>query len=237
MQRMTTWLATACLLLLGGRAFGQPFKAEEALNKQLELIEKVTPQVETYDLPRLIFLRAATQRAKDSLLDDKRGPLHRETANQFYNLVIGYRYSKSFFDQIKSDDTADSFDELFAIANRVADAYGLDDSTKTQITASSFTQMHKLVLQLLQMDIPDDLRTQLEAMKEPLGHVIATAALGDRFKTFKAAIPVCKQLHTLYPLFLKVRPGEPAYNVILEIQGLNDTYVDYAQIEEELNKH
>lgn len=209
-------------------------QAVAQLQRQISLIESVQPFVERADLPRLFVLKSASRRVLESLQDEGRGPFHNETNREYQQLIVIYRYSKSFLDDISGRHTRGALGELSRITDLIAKTNGFDDSPYSLITMSTFNQLHKLVLQLLELDLEPALREELRGLQPALGKVMAVARLGDTFQTYREAIPVCAQVRRLYPRFNAIAASNAAFERTLEIQGLNEWYIDRSKLESEL---
>lgn len=204
--------------------------AKAQLAREVKLLSDIEKYVERIDLARLFVLKKSAQNVSDSIAQV--GFSNMATMRKYQELIVAYRFSMAFFQQIESDDTKDDIAELLRINDAISTARGFDDSPYTQITASVFTQMHKLVLQLTDGGpaLPEELKQKLSELKAPLGNLIAIAKEGDRPKTFEAAVPVYHKIEALYPEFNQVMSSHAAFNLVLEIQGLNEFYAEFAQI-------
>jgi hypothetical protein len=203
-------------------------KAKQDLQRQMDLLDAVRPYVERQDLGRLLLLRNASKAVIDSI--DTNGPMHVKTMRAYQDLIVTYRYSKVYFSQITTAETEPEIQEIQAIAEDFAKEYGFDDSPYTQITYNVFSQMYKLVLQLEAMPISTELKAKLEDLKAPLGEIIAIAKGGDDYVTFQQAISRSQQIQQLYPLFYQVASSDAAFYLVLEIQGLNEWYIERSRI-------
>jgi hypothetical protein len=207
---------------------GSVEKAKADLQRQMDLLDAVRPYVERQDLGRLYLLHQVSQAVVDSI--DQNGPMHVETMRAYQNLIVTYRYSKVYFQQITTAETDAQIQEVQGIAENFAKEYGFDDSPYTQITYNVFSQMYKLVLQLEAMPISDALKAKLDDLKAPIGEIIAIAKGGDDYVTFQAAIPRAQMIQQLYPLFYQVASSDAAFYLVLEIQGLNEWYIERSRI-------
>jgi hypothetical protein len=204
------------------------------LNRQIELIEQIKLDVERFDLPRLLVLQSTSRGTLQAL--KIHGPLHSDTHREFQNLVITYNYSKSFFDGIESLATADALHELWNISRELAAAQGLDREPETLISLSVFDHMKQIFRQLLLLDLDPRLKNGLLDLSEPVARVAEVAYLGDHFKTYLKAIPVCRKLRGLYTQFVGMDGQSSAYEMLLELQGLNEFYIQFGQLDEEVAK-
>lgn len=221
------------LCAASAHAFAPGVDKEEAL-KQLrqesELITSIEPYVERLDLSRLYVLRTAVTRVTQAVTTNGLG--HKSTFQEYQNHVVSFRYSSAFFKRIETRRTKEWLVQLQGIAKAIEENFGFDDSPYTQITASVFTQMHKLILELEQLAISDGLRAKLGELKAPIGNVVAVAKQGDRPKAFEAALPVYQRIKGLYGDFFEVASSSAAFSTVMEIQGLNEFYGEFAQVTE-----
>ena len=204
--------------------------AKEQLNRAIVLIDGILPGTEHLESARLNFIKRNVLAVKSSL--EQNGLAHAATMRSYQQLIVAFRYSSSFLKQLESEFNSKAIKELFDISELIVKARGFDDTPYTQITANVFSEMHQLFLQLQTLaSLPADLKNQINALIPKLGNVIAIAKQGDRPKTFAAAVPLSKEITALYALFGRVQHANPAFDVILDIQGLNEFYAEFAQIE------
>src|SRR5690606_35704815 len=111
-----------------------------------------------------------------------------------------------------------------------AKEYGFDDAPYTQVTLNTFTQIHKLILQLLNVSLEAGLKKKIEELKGPVGELMAIAKQGDDFKTFSEATPRCRLIRSLYPDFYRIAESDAAFALVLELQGLNEWYIERARL-------
>ena len=209
---------------------GEVEMAKEQLTQQLVLLEQISKHVQRPHLSRVAVLRASLRRVEESLTEKGLG--HSVTIREYQNLIVAFRYSKAFFARARSEIIAKEIDEVLAIAETTANARGFDDSPYTQITASIYSQMHKLFIQLEEVTGNEELKTELAKIRVPMGEVIALGKQGDRLKTFIHAIPLYQRVKSLYPDFDSVGFSDPAFDVSLEIQGLNEFFSEFSQLED-----
>ena len=209
--------------------------ANRELRRQIEILETIRPYVELPDLAKLVAFRNASARVLESLGDPERGPLHQETNRAYHSLLTTYRNSRSFFEQISTERTKDLNREIIQIADDIARRLGFEHGYFTQSTRNTFTQMHRLVLQILDFNIPSALKNKLDDLKVPLGQLVGSA-IWDNLPTFRAALPVCRQIRSLYSDFRGIAASHPASEITLEIQGLNEIYIENAGLEEDLRR-
>jgi len=198
------------------------------LQKQINLIGEIEPYVERLDIARLYVLKSATQVVLNSITSNGLG--NKTTFQSYQHQIIKFRYSTSFFKAITTTQTTVPIAEIQKIEEGIIKAFGWDDSPYTQITADVFTQLHDLFEQLGKLPVTQTLRDQVVAFTPELGRVIAIAKQGDRPKTFEAARPLYFKLTGLYNLMNEVAAADAAFPIVIEIQGLNEFYAEFAQI-------
>jgi len=204
--------------------------ARAQLNRAVELIEGVIPGTERLETARLSFLKRNFLAVRTSL--QQNGLAHAATMRSYQQLIVAFRYSNSFLKQLESEYTIGALKELYDINELIAKARGFDDTPYTQITANVFSEMHQLFLQLETLaSLSPDLKNPIHALIPKMGNVIAIAKQGDRPKTFAAAVPLSKEITALYAAFGKIQHANPAFDAVLDIQGLNEFYAEFAQIE------
>ena len=163
---------------------------------------------------------------------NQNGLAHAATMRSYQQLIVTFRYSVSFLKQIETNDTTVAIRELLDINELIVKARGFDDTPYTQITANVFSEMYQNLLNLKGLSsLPEGLIKKINSLTPKIGNVIAIAKQGDRPKTFAAAVPLSQEVTRLYPEFERVQFSNPAFNIILDLQGLNEFYSDYAQIE------
>ena len=217
-------------LSLWGYSSDEVTVAKEQLQRAKSLINSILPATDRIETSRLTFLKKniiATETAVE-----QNGLAHAATMRSYQHLIVAFRYSSSFFKQIETGYSVNALKELVDIYELIVKARGFDDTPYTQITANVFTEMHQLVLQLKSLStLPDSLKPKLDALIPKLGNVIAVAKEGDRPKTFSASIPVSKEITALYADFGTIQHANSAFDIVLDIQGLNEFYSEFAQIE------
>ncbi len=229
--------------LLGTFWIGQPafsdtktaFALNGQLHRQLQLLDQIVPHVERLDLSRLMFLRREVTQVIESI--EAKGLAHAESIQKLQELVIAYRFSKAQFTQIRTLKTGNAIDELIKINTTLAHDTGYDQTLATQITASTFTQIHRLLQALAVLSIGDSLKQEIKSLQQPLGQLVAIARNGDDLKTFTEAKKVLVQLESLMPHFDQISVSNAAFYTILEIQGLTEFYREFSGTNrlEELN--
>lgn len=234
-SKLVVGLFVLVSLVLGSPAHASDDEAEQMrtwLGSELRILHWLERDVERLDMARLRLIETNVRVTLDSL--NQNGLAHARTTRSFQQMIITFRYSSAFFSQIETDETRVQIKELLTTNEDVIRKLGFDDSPFTQITANVFTQMHKLFLQLHDSGtLSGDLQTKVNDLIVPLGQVIAIARQGDRPRTFEAAIPVYRNIVKLYPAFNKIESSHAAFDIIIEIQGLNEFYGEFAQATED----
>ena len=204
--------------------------AKAQLDRAVLLVNSMTPVADRIELARLNLIRRNLVTVKAAI--EKNGLAHAGTMRSYQQLIVTFRYSNSFLKQMETALTEEAIKELFDISEAISKDRGFDDTPYTQITANVFSEMYQLILQLKSLStLPAALIPQLDALVPKLGNVIAVAKQGDRPRTFEAAVPLSKQITALYSLLEGIQHSNPAFEVVLDIQGLNEFYSEYAQIE------
>jgi hypothetical protein len=152
------------------------------------------------------------------------------TIREYQILIVTFRYSKSFFQKITTQQTDGLIKRLLEINEQIVADRGFDDSPYTQITLSTFGQLHKLTQDIMNLPVSEDLKKNLKALIPDYGNVMAIAKQGDRPKTFAAATEVYRKIAALYPMFQEVAPNNQAFETVLGIEGLAEFYAEFAQI-------
>jgi len=235
-RRGTGWWVLALALLLvplvaKPAANDEAEQMRTALGEELRILHWLERDVERLDFARLRLIETNVRVTLDSL--NQNGLAHARTIRNFQQMIITFRYSSAFFTQIETDETGRQIKELLAINDDVIRRLGFDDTPFTQITANVFTQMHKLILQLHDSGtLSGELQKKVSDLIVPLGQVIAIAKQGDRPHTFQAAIPIYHRIAALYPEFNRIESSHAAFDIIIEIQGLNEFYGEFAQADD-----
>ncbi len=210
--------------------------------EQIALMIKVSRFVERADAARLLVIRNSAEKVVTDIDDNVakgREPVTLQTLRLMQNLIIQYRFSQVFFGwatppaptSIFTLQTAQELASLQHQYEQLVAEYGFDDSPYTQITANTFRQMHKLLTQLEALPISSELKLALKDLRPAIGETIAIAEQGDRPKTFERAVPLTIKIQQIYPIFDQVSTTAVGFPLILELQGLNEFYAEFAQVE------
>ncbi len=207
--------------------------AKNELQEMIDLCERIKPYIERKDIGRFLVIQRSMHDVSDLLNSEGLGSL--KTVRGYEFMLITVRHSMAFFNEVQTTYTSGMLKKIIqtneAIAVRID--FDEDGSPATRITATVFSQMHKLLLQLRTLPgVPDDIRLEAESLIAPVGNVIAIARKGDRPKTYEAAIPLQKKITSLYPVFEKIVSSHAAFNLVYEIRGLNEWYGEFAQVNE-----
>ncbi|MBI1861163.1 MAG: hypothetical protein HYR96_09630 [Deltaproteobacteria bacterium] len=233
MRAFLIGFCVGCGFVLGsGPAFGADgvVEAKGRLDRQLQLIKFIEPYVDRPNLARLYVLRSSSNNVLKSIEDN--GPLHKATFQEYQKLIVAYRFSVAFFKQIETEDTAQAISELQKINEDIVVAYGFDDSPYTQITLSVFSQMEKLLTQLSRLSLSDQLKIKVSNVMPVLGEVIAKAKSegGDTRPIYPVSERGYRAIEKLYPDFNRLAASDSAFEITLEIQGLNEFYAEFARL-------
>ena len=196
--------------------------------RQSQCLVTIADHTETAHLGRVFRLQKATTQLLVSI--DKKGALHADTDQALRKYYKVYSRAKG---SLKScGRTKPVVDELFAIFDTLTDDLGLKQPAYLYETLNTFDEMKESIFKLLELDLKPTTRGRLLKLIEEVGKLSGIASAGDQHATFEAAIPVCRGIRLLldpksgYPL-----PREnPGLDYILDIQGLNDEFIEYAKI-------
>jgi hypothetical protein len=198
------------------------------LNSQIAVIAKIKRFVDVQDLGRLIVLKNATQQTIDRINVD--GIAHTRTLNEYLKQYITYKSSTAYFTYISTPVIADYVKQLYDIMDNIAHERGLDDFTFNKMTYNTFSQMHILLTELVKGNVSEELKAELNSLNVDFGHLLAIANSGDNIPTFKEGADMYHKIEALYPSLYTAANKGPLYDLILNIQGLNELYAEYAGI-------
>ncbi len=203
--------------------------AKQRLSNQIRLLKTLDPEIERLDKARLIILKKAVIKVQDSI--SKLGLSNMQTMRSYQELIVKFRFSSAFFTEISTVRTKDTVKKIIKINEEIRTARGFDDTPYTKITESVYSHMHTLFNQLLDnRSIPNELREKIQGLITPVGKVISEAKRGDRPNTFEVGIKFYKLVVDVYPDFDGIASSHETFNIVLEIQGLNEFYGEFAQI-------
>lgn len=224
------WCALANLIALAQPAFadGETDRAITQLNDLADNLDEVSLHVERHDLGRLVVLKNNGVTVLESIRANGLG--HMGTLGKYQMLIVSYDYSTELFQRITTVRTTAAIARLQALAAIIKSERGFDEVSK--ITEGIFRQMHKLVLDLIDLPLQDAFRQQLVDLIAPIGRAIATAAVnGDQHvDTMKAGKDVHDKVVALYGAFDAVRVSDAAFNMVINIHGLNEFYAEWTGI-------
>lgn len=203
-------------------------QAKQQLQRQIDLLDSIRPFVERQDLGRFVLLRGASQAVIDAITN--KGLMSLVTIHSYEELIMKYRYSVVYFSEISTASTEPAIKEAREIAEQIAKQLNYDDSVFTQVTFNTYDQMHKLVVELLGMTISKELRDELDGLIAPLGDLTSKAKSGDSYEIYQAAIPCASSIQKMYRLFYQVPSSDSAFELVLEIQGLNEWFIEKSRI-------
>lgn len=201
---------------------------ERQIERAIYLADRIEVFIEAPDLPRLTFLKGKLAKILECV---KRGESETfETLHYFHEMILTFRYSTSYFKQVETEFTVTEIRELLALTETIARDRKFDEFVHTHITESVFAQMYKLIRQLVDAhSLSDALIEALDQLTVPLGHALAQAKNGDRPDTFDMALPLSKKIEGLYDKFYEIGRSHSAWDALIEIQGLNDFYLEFAK--------
>lgn len=243
-----SWIASVYLILtflISNSSFSNaqsPTEASRPLYQQVQLLEEISPFVERVDYSRLVLIQSSVKviiQDMEENLQQKRNEITFQTLRLIQNLVVQYRFSQVYFGwttpraitSIYTERTSQSLESLKALYEKLVTDYGYDDSPYTKITANVFRQMQRLLKQMEDISLEENLKVQLRDLWMPIGETIAIADQGDRPKTFEKSIPVINKIRLLYPLFERISSSNAGFPLIMEFQGLTEFYAEYAQVD------
>lgn len=234
MKIINAFMVIAMGLLLGvSQVEAAPSNEQVEANTQLESLltslGKIELTVERYELGRLLILQKQIEKVRATI--QARGLAHMATIREYQILIVNFRYSTAYLSRVSTDSTSGEIASMLKTLDVIVEQRGFDDSPYTQITLGVFTQLSKLLGELMNAPVSPLLKSQMSALIPSIGQVMAVATQGDRPRTFAAAQPLTKQIQSLYPLFLQVSSNDQGFETILNIQGLVEFYAEFAQIE------
>jgi hypothetical protein len=203
-------------------------EAIDKLNKQLNLIVEIKRYVDVQDQGRLIVLKNATEQTIARIRSD--GLIHTKTLNEYLKQYITYKSSTAYFSYISSPVIVPLVENLYRDMESIASERGLADFNFNKMTFNTFSQIHLLLQDLAKNKIDDELKTILTELNIDFGHLLATANTGDNIPTLEKGEVMYHKIAALYPHFFQAANKGPFYNLILNIQGLNELYAEYAGI-------
>lgn len=198
------------------------------LQSQITIITKIKRFVDVQDQGRLIVIKNATEQTINRVKTD--GLIHTRTLNEYLKQFITYKSSTAYFNYINSAVIAIEVKKLYDIMDGISKERGLEDFTFNKMTYNTFSQMHALIQEVLKANIDPALKEELTAINVDFGHLLATANGGDNMPTFRAGEEMYRKIEALYPKFFKISNSGPLYDIVLNIQGLNELYSEYAGI-------
>lgn len=245
---MLTKLA-ALFLFVPVIAAAQPEPSELTLNvldEQIKILEQFRPTIGRLYTARLMVIRRAIDDVITDIKENKknnRALITFQTMRLLQYLIVQYRYSHVFLGweekpsllSMWTPSTADDLQRLRDSYLRLQATFGIDDTPYTKVTSHHFRQLEKLMRQLENLPIENDLKKSLREMLPTIARTIAVAEQGDRPNTFRAAIKVLPQIRALYPRFNTISGSSAGFSAVLELQGLTETYAEFAQADQPQN--
>ncbi len=230
------WKLIALWVLVASLTGPLPVQAADSaqvaqqLTAQIQTLHKIKAYVLREDWGRLFLLEKVTQEALTNVQDPALGLGHAKTWLAFQQLIVMFRYSKSFMQHLDMDAIHPDLVFLSENMNAISTQFGLDDAPYTKITFNVYSQIHKLFLQLKSLTLPGPLTKKVDALVPQLGALMAVAQEGDRPKTFRAAKSVYVKVREICETdFSHISLGENGFAIAIEIEGLNQYYNEVAQ--------
>lgn len=227
------WLVIACSLSSHAQVApeSKPNEVELAvarLQTQLNLLEAISAHVQREDLGHLVMLANATRAVITSI--EVNGLAHQKTFKVFQQQIVMFRYSTAVFVSIQTEESKHAIQTLAELTKSIQVAHGFDDTAYSQITLNVFSQMDALLQNLQELPLSEPVRAELRILRPKMGVLLAEAGLGDRPSVFELSIPMAIRIKDLDPLFAGISSSDPAFEIVLEIQGLNAVYREFAQV-------
>lgn len=234
------------LMLAGAAAFAEPEPSEltlTVLGEQMRILDRLEPTVERIDLARLKVIRRAIEEVAGDIERNKkegRAQITFQTMRLLQYLIVQYRYSQVFLGweekpsllSIWTGSTSEDLQKLRDSYQRLQANFGIDDTPYTKVTSHYFRQLEKLMRQLENLPIEESLKKSLRDMLPTIARTIAVAEQGDRPNTFRAAKKVLPLIRALYPKFNGISGSSAGFSPVLELQGLTETYAEFAQADQ-----
>ncbi len=226
-----TSASIALAILVSTLAFGEQQGASEAkaiaeLAEQIALIEKISPHVERIDLARLFALKRSSLDTIEVIRSSK-DLGNGKVLMQYQRHIMAFN-SPSFLRLIPTERTQAAIQRLAALSRQIA----VDrEITHFTFIATYCAKMRQLItFQLDKLPIKEQLRLKLNGLIPTLADAIAHAeAIGDRPSSFERAKRLYLMLNDLYPALDEVAPSDAAFEIVMELQGLNEILGDYAE--------
>lgn len=238
MQLMLTF---ATGLLLSTAAFAYPQTKEQlvvgTLKMQMTALAIASALIEKPELGRYMRLSKVAEQVIQKLEDSDKGPLHPETGRALRKYGFVFAKAETFLRRVKTAKTAVDIEQILKFAKDIKDALQLNEAIYTYNTQAALDEIVVKINDALSQNPPTQLRKKLEDVKlADIPRVIAKSATGDHSKTYTAAIPLCHKIRTLYDEFYAIPADTSLFDVLLDIQGINEEYIEFAKIEEEVSK-
>ena len=193
-----------------------------------KLLASIEYFVEEHDIPRLFLLKKSIRIVLANI--KKHGLGNMTTLNSYQGMLIKFQFSKVFLSRIKSSKVAKWIDEVGVIKDKINKARGFDNSPYSKITHGIFNQIKTLFLALKSIpNISPDTSQIISQFIPKLGKLLSKAAQGDRRDAYDAGDEMYYEIKKHYKLFQKEFATGGPFEMILEIQGLNEFYAEYAQ--------
>jgi len=223
-------------LIIAATSFGQATNdevqvAKDQLARQLNLLEDIEQFTERQDVGRL---RLIAKTAKETLQDiEANGLGNFNTFMSYWEHVIKVRYSKLFFESITTDASSEAIREFFEIQEKiVADRFNGKDP-ELKIIASHYSEIKLNLDSILNENIGEDLDRLIRGSFIPIAKVISAGhAHGDAGSTDEAKAAY-KAIRDLYAEFAKVSSSDSIFDLVVNIQALNEFVGEYINVEYE----
>lgn len=200
-----------------------------ALQREVAILNAIMKYADKPEVPRLKTILTVVNDALTTI-NSHENIANYESVQSIQNVVLTFRYSTSFFEQIRSDLLSKRIDEAQNINETLAKDFGFDAAEGATIVALILKQEHSIVSELLDSDMPSDLRSDVSALLPVLGRALAISSTGDRPNAYAAADDVYNKISALYDRFAKISISQSAFSVVQELVQLNEFYASYGQV-------
>ncbi|MBI1859490.1 MAG: hypothetical protein HYR96_01055 [Deltaproteobacteria bacterium] len=214
----------------------QADKVIEKLGHQLAAFSKASALIERPEIGRYKRLWNVAEQVVEKL--KMKGPLNPETTRALRKYSVVFAKAENFLGRVKSEKLAGEIDQILRIYKDLAAALQISVEIYTYNTSTVLDEFVSKINDAISQNPPKYLRDKLEELKlvDIPSIKPKSEATGDSFKTYKAAIPVCHKIRALYPAFYAIADTTTLYAVLMDIQGINEEYIELTRIEEEVAK-
>lgn len=212
------------------------------LQRQLDLLEAISPYVERIDLARIFVLKGNIRLVIEELAASERANRQNsfKAMNLIHQLIVSYRGNQVLLGwtdpvsitSVYTEETADELAELKGLYGQLVADFGFDDSPYTQVTAIYFKQIKRSLDQIKALTTDPTLRAEIDAFSRPIADAIVLGSDHDGQDTFDAAEIVVRAIRALYPKLDVLEQTPAGYPLVMELRGLTETYDAYARLKD-----